>query len=349
MIPSDFSALKGKKALITGAGGFIGRRLTAALLAVGADVTHLARSRSDTAGVRIIQGDMATPAIARTAVAGQDLIFNFAYDVRQSGDANLAAFNTLLQAAEAEGHARLIHASSIVVYDDWPTGHLTEASPMNRPGGGPYRIAKIAMERRLMTSPLPVAILQPTLVWGPGSALWTDRFVDALYGGGVVLPRPEGLCQAVHVEDLVQATLRAALLPGLGQERFIVNGPAPFLWSDLIGGYRNLLGRGQIRHLPAEQLRPAAPATTRPSGPGLAARVSALGRRLLGHARFERLVRISRNLRPAGELKPDVGLFALYTAQGTCPPTHAVERLGYRPVYDLEKGLAAMASPRPAP
>lgn len=338
------SALKGAKVLVTGGTGFIGRALAAALLAAGADVTLLARSRPKLKAPmpRIIPGDMADPAAVRVAVAGQDLIFNLAYDVRQSGPANLSAFESLLAAAEAEGRARIIHASSIVVYDDWPAGQLTEASPMASPEGGAYRLAKIAMERRLMASPLRAAILQPTIVWGPGSALWTDGFAKALRGGGIVLPSPEGLCQGLYVNDLVQAALRAATLPDLARERFIVNGPAPFTWSALIGGYRDIIGQGQIRHLPASDLRPAAASAA--TGPSPAARISALGRRLLGHARFEALIAAVGKLRPATELRPDAHLYALYTAHGSCPPTLARQRLGFHPEFDLQKGLAATAS-----
>ena len=343
--------LRGKKVLVTGASGFIGRRLVAALVRGGAEVTALGRTRHSAASlgraaVHFVQGSLADAGAVHTALAGQEVIFNLAYDFRQSGAANIAAFETLLSAAEAEGRARIVHTSSIVVYDNWPDGAVSEASTMDRPGGSPYRRAKIAMERHLMSGRLPAAILQPTIVWGAGSSLWTDGFADALLDGGILVPEPEGLCQGVYVEDVVQACLAAATLPDLGRERFIVNGPAPFAWSALLNGYARHLGRGTVRFVPAATLAPAIPhsQTTAEEGdapPGLAARISAIGRGLLGHQRFEALVRAAkRRLKGTGEMRPDAHLFELMVAQGSCPPDHARDRLGYSPAFDLAAGLA---------
>ncbi|MCX8508523.1 MAG: hypothetical protein ORN49_06550, partial [Rhodobacteraceae bacterium] len=69
----------------------------------------------------------------------------------------------------------------------------------------------------------------------------------------------------------------------------------------------------------------------------------------LGHARFEALLGQVRRLRPPVELRPDASLFALYTATGQCPPTHAMNRLGYCPRHDLATGLTAIARTSPQP
>ncbi|WP_413873769.1 NAD-dependent epimerase/dehydratase family protein [Albidovulum sp.] len=343
------TALAGRRVFVTGATGFIGRRLVAALVQAGAEVGVLTRSRSGLAdlpaAVRPVIGGMGDPALLARALGGADVLFNLAYDVRASAAGNLAGFDRLVAVAEAAGVGRIVHLSSIVVYDAWPGADCTEDGPMTRPGGSAYRQAKIAMERRLLAGILPAAILQPTIVYGPGSALWTDGFARALLAGGVVLPDPEGFCNGVFVEDVVQACLKAAVLPDLRQERFVISGPAPFPWSALLRGYAGALGRGEIHPEPVTAIlarlgpRPGEAADRPPSA---AARVSATLRRLIGHRRFEALVGAAkRRLKAGARLEPDHHLLEEFTGRGTCRIDHARARLGYAPDYDLAAGLAA--------
>ena len=84
--------LTGRKVLVTGASGFIGRRLVASLVATGAEVTALGRTRHSAAAlsgapVRFVQGGLADADAVRKAVAGQEVIFNLPYYFRQSAAA----------------------------------------------------------------------------------------------------------------------------------------------------------------------------------------------------------------------------------------------------------------------
>ncbi len=343
--------LMGRRVFVTGATGFIGRRLVAALVKVGAEVAVLTRSRAGLHGLpQSVRAKIAGLGDGRAlsgALQGQEIVFNLAYDVRASAAENLSGFDALVAAAEGAGVKRIVHLSSIVVYDAWPGGDCDEAGSMDRPGGGGYRQAKIAMERRLMEGPLPAAILQPTIVYGPGSALWTDGFAHALITGGVVLPEPEGLCNGVFVDDVVRACLAAATLASLGRERFVISGPEPFAWSALLRGYGEILGRGEVRMVARADLERALgpkPEDGVEMPPPLAARISAVGRRLIGHRRFEAMVRtLKRRLGKGGLLYPDHHHLEEYSGRGICRIDHARTRLGYAPEYDLAKGLTASA------
>ncbi|HQU69569.1 MAG TPA: NAD(P)H-binding protein [Albidovulum sp.] len=343
----------GRQVFVTGATGFIGRRLVDALTRAGAVVTVLTRSRASLSGlpaaVRTCIGAMTDRKALEKALAGQEILFNLAYDVRATAAENLRAFDSLLAAASGAGVNRIVHMSSIVVYDAWPAADCVETGTMDRPGGGPYRRAKIEMERRLMAGPLPAAILQPTIVWGPGSSLWTDGFARALLAGGVVIPEPEGLCNGVFVDDVVQACMKAAQVPGLGRERFVISGAEPFAWSALVDGYAAILDtKGALRE-PADEIEkafgPKPVEGTEDPAPSAAARISALARRLIGHRRFEALVGLARSrLASNGPLRPDHHLFAEYTGRGLCRIDHARARLGYAPEFDLARGLEATAA-----
>ena len=167
----------------------------------------------------------------------------------------------------------------------------------------------------------------------------------AMMNLGVVLPDPEGLCNGVFVEDVVQACLRAAVLPGLGRERFVISGPEPFAWSALLEGYAKALGRGEIHRVPVAgivaRLGPKPDETTDHSPPA-AARVSAMLRRLIGHRRFEALAgKVKGRLKRGARMEPDHHLLEEFTGRGTCRIDHARARLGYAPGYDLAAGLAA--------
>ncbi len=336
--------LTGQTVVVTGATGFIGSRVREALMTAGAEVTAIVRSRE---GARAVGSGTRIAALKDTsamtgALAGADALCHLAYDMRGGLAENLDTFEGVLAAAKAAGVGRIVHASSVVVYDDWPGQDLREDSPAESPGGGAYRQAKIAMETRLMSGDMSAAILQPTLVYGPKSAFWTDGLAD-MAARGIVLPDPAGVLNAVYVDDVAQAFARAVAVPGLGQERFLVSGPAPATWEDLLGGYAKMTGGEVLREAAEEMASALGPAPQPGEGVPLAARISAMGRRAIGHKRFEALAGAARGLKsaPKGPARPDHFLFDLMTAKGAVQIDKARETLGYSPRFGINEGLRA--------
>lgn len=340
--------LSGQRVLVTGAGGFIGRRAVAALSAAGAQVTAVLRTgheagRLRNLGAAVLRASLSAIPLAALRV---DAVVHLAYDVRASAAENLAAFEALVARAETAAAGRIVHASSIVVQDAWPAGEIADGGPWGGPGGGAYRQAKIAMERRLLAGALPSVILEPTIVYGSGSGLWTEAPMARLRRGAVILPDPCGHCAAVHVDDVARAVVLAVGLPDPGRgERFVITGPDQPGWRDFYEGYRHLIGRGTLRPVPAGEIEarlgPAGPAAADVGRPGLAARVSATGRRLIGSRRFEALVaRAAAIPGRQGDVWPDRSLFELYRASPRFTGTATRDRLGFVARVDFRQGLA---------
>ncbi len=339
--------LAGRRVAVTGGRGFIGRRLIAALVRDGAGVTAILRSAHDAADLRAIGAQIEITALTdatalKRILTGCDTLFHFAYDVRASGADNLAAFHTLTRAAAGARVGRIVHASSAVVYDDWPAGSIGPGTAITAGQGGDYRRTKAAMEQSLIEGPIPAAILQPTIVYGPGSALWTDAPIRALRSGGIVLPDPPGLCPAIHVDDVAEAAVRAALLADLGRERFLLSGPDRMTWADFYGGYAAHIGTGQVILRPHAELaaRLGPPSDTTVTGPSAAARISAALRRALGSRRFDAL--LARVRPPSGPAFPDRSTLALYSASPVIDLSATEARLGFAPRIEFAQGLATL-------
>ncbi|OSP55079.1 NAD(P)-dependent oxidoreductase [Pseudoruegeria sp. SK021] len=344
--------LSGRHVIVTGASGFIGRQLTAGLCQSGAIVTVLVRTKHrrvelESLGARVVLCSLTDQAGLLKAMAGCKTLFHFAYDVRAPAHENIEVFDCVMAAARQAGITQVIHASSVVVYDRWPSGTIDETSPIGSAGGGMYRQAKIAMEHRLMQSGLAVAILQPTIVYGPGSTLWTDAPLLALRCGGLVLPDPVGLCPAVYVDDVVQAALQSAIMVTDRPERFVISGPDTLTWRDFYRAYAAMIGTGDVISTPFNQVSDALGGTrnTSHTGPGLAEKFSARLRKVFGQSRFEAFVGLVRT-RLAGQSPtlPDRERLELYTGNPQVSIQLARERLRFTPNFHLKDGISSISN-----
>ncbi len=255
------SNLAGRRVLVTGASGFIGTRLVEKLVQDhGAHVTALVRNPSHAArlarlDVQLRQGDLNNSTDLDEVLPEQDVVLNLAHDFKRTARENVSAFANLTNASIVSGVGQFIQVSSIVVYDDWPNGNITEKSPTEKPGSD-YKNAKLEMERELLDrAALACAIVQPTIVYGPYSWMWTDRVVDQLASGTVVLPgEGQGLCHAVYVDDVADAIILAALAEGAGGERYIVSGNEPTTWRTFHEAYERALNVNSLKYIDANAL-----------------------------------------------------------------------------------------------
>ncbi|MBC9179319.1 NAD-dependent epimerase/dehydratase family protein [Pseudoroseomonas ludipueritiae] len=359
----------GTKVAITGATGFIGGRLAERLLEQGAEVRCLVRSmgaavRLARLPVEIRKVDLTDAAGVTEALKDVELVFHCAYDPRSSSH-NLVGTRNLISACTELKVRRFVYTSTFSVYEPLPDGPLTEET---RDGDKSwlYTRTKLELEKAVLdavkTKGLQGTIIQPTIVYGPFSRPWTIAPAEMLLYGTVVLPgRGEGLCNAVHVDDVVDAMILMAQRPEAVGERFVISGPEPVTWGRFFEAFAAAL------HVKGPVYRPAAEIARENSGlmhdiklvarnpkkiVQIAVRVPAV--RSLLQSGLDALPKPAYDLvsrayfgdgsRPTGMVHlPDPQLLRLYSAKASVDSEKARRILGYAPRFDFERGMAATA------
>jgi predicted dehydrogenase/nucleoside-diphosphate-sugar epimerase len=264
-------ALPSGRVAVTGAAGFVGARLVEALaaatdaqvLAIAHSLPGLARlSPLDQRKLAFAAADLGTAGGLAELLAGVDTVVHCAYGSRGSDSerwrTTVAGTQAVVSACQAAGTRRLVHVSSVSVYQP-AAGSLTEASSLLAADSADlgYEQQKLAAET-LVTAAAPsleVVVVQPTVIYGPFGPRWTVSALQRLAGEPGLLPSGGGgICNAVYVDDVVSALLLAAAAPGAAGERFIVTGQAPVSWGEFYDRYRDMLvverSSGAVRKLP---------------------------------------------------------------------------------------------------
>lgn len=235
------------KALVLGATGFIGGNLVRELLARGHEVRAFRRHRGRALaleGLRVEEafGDIRNRESVEEALAGCDVLFHAAGYYPTSG-LDLAgalregaqSVRSVLEAARRAGLARLVYTSSLstIGRPDSP-GRLADETDFYVPGtaGHPYPEAKYVMEQeayRYIAWGLPVVVVCPTAVFGPGDVRPTSGAATLAVAQGKLPFYVRGQINAVDVRDVAAAQVAAAER-GRPGERYILGG-----WNVTVG------------------------------------------------------------------------------------------------------------------
>jgi len=234
--------------LVTGATGFIGKRLVATLRSLERPTRCLVRSRSrgrqlEAQGCALVRGDMTDPSSLRTACEGVDVVVHLVAIIRgRASDYErvmTSGTRALIEAASEARVRRFVLVSALGL--DQSTHELT-----------PYYQAKWDEERALKASGLEHVIFRPSFVFSrDGGALPTFlRLVRYSPITPVLGPGTQRI-QPISVEDVVVHLIKGLDLETARDRTFDLAGPDRVSWDELYALIARVLGKRRLRvHIP---------------------------------------------------------------------------------------------------
>jgi len=234
--------LRGARVLVTGATGFTGSRLARRLVECGADVRAIARPQSNLdqladLPIHWIRGEVFDAGVVAAAARDVDYVFHLAAayrDARASADTfrrvHVLSTERLAEAVlENRSFKRFVHVSTIGVHGHVERPPASETSPFDP--DDEYQRTKLEAEiwigRFAEAHALPLTVLRPCAIYGPGDTRLLKLFRMVARGVFPILGRGQGLYHLIHVDDLTQVMLLAAVKAAALGETFIVGNPEP--------------------------------------------------------------------------------------------------------------------------
>ncbi|HUK64087.1 MAG TPA: NAD-dependent epimerase/dehydratase family protein [Dongiaceae bacterium] len=251
--------------LVTGATGFIGGEVARQLRAAGHQVVTIARdpARAESLvrlGIEVHRGDISDPATLEAPMAGADGLFHVAawYEIgardrSMAWRINVEGTRNVLEAMHAARVPKGVYTSTLAVFGD-THGKLVDEGYFH---GGPWLTeydrtkwaAHYEVAVPMMKQGLPLVIVQPGLVYGPGDhSELHEAFVRYLGRRLPAVPKGCEYCWG-HVEDIARAHV-LAMERGRAGESYIVAGPRHSLIEAFAIAER-------VTGIPAPKLHPA--------------------------------------------------------------------------------------------
>lgn len=311
------SSLEGTPVLVTGATGFIGSRLAERLAGDGARVMGVGRNLERVEwlrekGVELVSLDLLDSDGLQDVVRDQDIVFHAAAvlspDVELAEAVNVGATEELVRRAGQAGVRRVVHISTVGVYDMAGDDVVEESAPLALNHPSTYPRTKARAEKRAADAArevgIELAVVRPSMIYGPGRGLWTTVMLqNVCEGKPVFLGDGSANFNPVYLDDAVDALIRCATSPSAAGEAFNISAEVT-TWREFMGYYGELCGE-------------------EPKGlPLWIARLMAAANRI-----------------PGVSAPIDSGTIEMSTSKKIFPTEKARELLGWEPRVELAEGM----------
>lgn len=208
---------------ITGASGFVGKNLAAALAGRGFKLRVFTRDNREDEFFRslkaeIYTGDLRDPEAANWLLDGASALINLASIVQKAGspdsefwEVHLHAVKRLMDSAVKNGVKRVVHVSTTGVMGDIKNPPADEDSPLN--AEDIYQVTKAEGEKAALSyngdDGLEVTVVRPAMVYGPGDTRMLKLFRFIANGSFRMIGDGKTLAHPVYIDDLVDGIILA--------------------------------------------------------------------------------------------------------------------------------------------
>ncbi|HSG38580.1 MAG TPA: NAD-dependent epimerase/dehydratase family protein [Thermoanaerobaculia bacterium] len=257
--------------LITGGLGFLGSHLASRFSASGEAIRILARPerRAEVQDCphEIVWGDIRDPEAVERAARGVEVVVHTVSNFRKGGsdereahEVNVEGTKNVIAACRKAGVQQLIHCSTIGVHGSVLEIPADEESPFNPLDL--YQETKLRAEQEVWKAyretGLPVTVIRPISIFGPGDLRMLKLFRMIQKGRFVMVGDGQALFQPAYIDDVVDGFQLSLRNPKAIGEAFIVGGEEYVPLSNLVDTI-------------ASELRVPAPRWRLPLGPVLMA------------------------------------------------------------------------------
>lgn len=226
------------KYFVTGATGFVGGVLTKKLRQLGHDVHASVRNPNkandlQTLGVKLFKGDVTDQESMREAMYGVDGIFHVAgwykigvKDKSEGERVNIQGTRNVLGLMKEMNIPKGIYTSTLAINSDTNGKQVDESYRFSGKHISEYDRTKAAaheIAERFIAEGLPLVIVMPGLIYGPGdTSSLRESIIAFLKGQLPMVPAGAGYSPA-HVDDIVEGHILAMEKGRIG-ESYIIGG-----------------------------------------------------------------------------------------------------------------------------